>query len=133
MVVGREPGTQYEGYTLPKDVPDEHRPALYFAGPWCEARWLAGRRPGWADLAGIDLRQCGQRNSDTRVLYEYGGSGPSGPEAHGVPELFEVDGRWDAVIALARTLLRRTDETGVGTARHSDVCEALGIREDRRR
>ena len=119
---GYVPGTKVwaKGYTQWHDVPDGHEPAVTFAGPWAEARWLAGRRPGWPGLRLVFARGGSNRFSDERRLYAYGGYSP---ESFGVAALLEPC--WPAVITLAQKMLRRPNGRGC----HDDVCEALGIPE----
>lgn len=86
---------------------------IAYAGPWAEARFLAGgRRPTQREFYTV-LDDHGCR--DQRVLTAAGGF-----HAGADVELI-IDRAWPSVLAVARQLHR------TGEAHHEDVCAALGV------
>jgi hypothetical protein len=100
------------GHTAFKDhLPIGHDAAVTYAGPWAQARWRVGRRPGMAEIS----RVLDASESDYKALCAAGGT----EAAAGVEPLLERC--WGSVTTLARKLYRD------GEARHDDVCAALGL------
>jgi hypothetical protein len=95
-------------------MPAGREPEVTYAGPWAQARWSLGRRPGPGDM----YRILAANQSDAKALCASGD-----PEMGGgvVPLL---DRCWPAVEALAKQLFRQGEVT------HSDVCAALGLTDD---
>ena len=58
------------GKTVHDDVPEGAGPQVTYAGPWAEARWLAGGRPTHRDIYPI-LATTGHR--DDKALSASGG------------------------------------------------------------
>ena len=106
------PDRDITGKTAFRELPEGVAPSVYFAGPWAEARWLAGKRPTQAEVWAV-LDSRGSR--DHAELLASGGTAAA---AHVVPL---IERCWGAVITVARQLNR------TGDARHADVCEALGL------
>ncbi|ORB51420.1 M50 family metallopeptidase [Mycobacterium persicum] len=112
--------TGLHGLTSYETVPEGTWASVLFAGPWSEARWLAGRRPSPALLSAI-LGGSGYR--DHNALCTAAASDvwtDTTSEARlTVPPLMEMT--WDAVISVAKVIHRE------GEARHEHVLAALGI------
>lgn len=106
------PGTMNNsGLTLFDFVPQGREPEVAFAGPYAQARWLAGKRPSMREVnASFDGGGCrdkehlrGAAMSQASVI---------------VPTIENV---WPSIETVAK-LLHRT-----GKATHPDVCKALGV------
>lgn len=95
----------------------DHEPLVAFAGPWAEARWLAGQRPQLRDVW-RHLDGCGRRDRD-QIASTFGSSTP--PDSARIERLLDMT--WPAVVSVAQ-VLHRTSE-----ARHADVCAALQLPE----
>jgi hypothetical protein len=108
------PGRDMEGKTVHRVVPEGTWSQILYAGPWAEARWLAGKRPSsrqvWARLA-----DSGQR--DYAELSMCGGT----VAGAGVVPLLQRC--WSSVIAAAKVLHKEGEIT-----RH-DVLDALHLTE----
>ena len=96
----------------------DHEPLVAVAGPWAEARWLAGARPQLHTVrralgAGgrCDRDHIAATFSDASLF----------PDRHRVERLLDMT--WPAVVSVAQ-VLHRTFEV-----RHADVCAALQIPE----
>ena len=87
-------------------------PSITYAGPWAEARWLAGRRPSQRDVYPV-LDTTG--HFDDKALCAAGGTVTG---ARVVPQLTRC---WPSVAKVAQKLYRD------GEARHDAVCAALGL------
>ncbi len=94
------------------ELPEGVAPQSSHAGPWCEARWLAGKRPTQRRVYDV-LDSRGHK--DYAELMVAGGITSS---AHVAPLLERC---WGAVITVARQLNR------TGDVRHDDICATLGI------
>ncbi|CAJ1498847.1 hypothetical protein [[Mycobacterium] burgundiense] len=112
-----------DGLTTFEEVPASSSPAIAYAGPFGEARWLDGRHPTQRTLFAL-IRGSG--HGDHRAIcaaaasadvYSYGNT--SAEARRTVPPLLER--AWPAVINLAKKI--HVD----GEATHDDVCKALGI------
>lgn len=114
-VIGRGKMLGGTGHTLYDDLPDSAAPGTFYAGSWCEARWLAGRSPSMRDMVSVLARN----SSDAKQLALTAGGSLRGRAA--VPVLERC---WPSVITLAQKLLRD------GEAIHEDVCAALQIPPD---
>lgn len=108
-VLGANPRTEYEA------LPESRRAAITYAGPWCEARFNAGRHPGPADLR----RVLSVSRSDDEALCAAGGPSAATAEAAGL-----LARRWPAVKTVAAKLYLHEKAT------HADVCAALGLSDD---
>jgi len=94
-------------------MPHGRTPEFNYAGPWAEARWLAGgRRPSQREFYSV-LGGHGCR--DAASLTAAGGI----HEGAGVVPI--LDRCWPAVLTVARQLHRD------GVINHADVCAAMGI------
>ncbi|MBY6675323.1 M50 family metallopeptidase [Rhodococcus sp. BP-332] len=102
-----------EGATHYGAVPDQFDHEVTFAGPWAEARWLAGHRPSGAQIAGSLARN----SHDAEALTASGHV-----DRREVSALLELV--WPAVEELAATLYVR------GHAGHRDVLDALQLSGD---
>ncbi|MGV0646770.1 M50 family metallopeptidase [Mycolicibacterium sp. XJ2546] len=109
-VIHKDGGGQTEFDVMPAGTDA----AVTLAGPWCEARWTIGRRPGPADLRRI----LAANQSDDHALCAAGGA-HTGAEV--VPLLERC---WPAVKAVTTKLYFK------GRASHQDVCKALGLVDD---
>ncbi|MBV5244441.1 hypothetical protein KUF57_12950 [Mycolicibacterium sp. PAM1] len=108
------------GRTVHRTVPEGTWPSILYAGPWAEARFIAGRRPSQRQLFAV---LDGSGHLDSKALCAAAAAdvyGDTSAEARlTVPTLLER--AWPSVISVAQTIHR------TGEARHDDVCEALGI------
>lgn len=120
MTAGRTFGIG--GKTVHRTVPEGTWPSILYAGPWAEARFIAGRRPSQRQLFAV---MDGSGHLDHKAL-----CAAAAADAHGytdasaevrwtVPTLIER--AWPGVIAVAQII------HGTGEARHDDVCAALGV------
>src|SRR3954470_8777059 len=100
------------GKTVHDHVPEGSWPSIVYAGPWPEARWVAGRRPTQRDMFGV-LATTGRL--DDKAL------SASGAFTEGARVVPLLEWCWPSVVSVARKLLRD------GEARHEDVCTALGL------
>ena len=89
-------------------------PEVTYAGPWCEARWLAGGHPGPLDIH----RVLAANPSDDKSLCAAGGP------AVGAGVVSLLDRCWPAVKAVTKQLFY------AGEIGHADVCAALGLSDD---
>jgi hypothetical protein len=112
-----------DGLTTFEDIPINTSPAIAYAGPFGEARWLEGRHPSQRTLSAL---MQGSGHGDHRAICAaaasadvYGYRNTSADARRTVPPL--LDRAWPAVINLARRI--HVD----GEATHDDVCKALGI------
>jgi hypothetical protein len=112
-----------DGLTTFDEVPLGSSPAIAYAGPWGEARWLDGRRPSQRTLSAL---MRGSGHGDHKAICAaaaatdvYGYGNTSAESRRTVPPLLER--AWPAVINLATTIHRD------GEATHDDVLAALGI------
>lgn len=110
-VLGDTPRTEYDGA-----YPAGTEARITYAGPWAEARWLAGRarRPGPADMHRALAANC----SDNKALIASGGS----DTGQAVVPLLERC--WPAVSTVALKLFLD------GEVSHANVCAALGLSDD---
>ena len=114
-VVGSDGRSGALGETHPAHVPEGAMPLITFAGPWAEARWLAGRRPSTRDLFRVlDGHGC----HDYRSLQASGGTAA----VSSVVPLLERC--WPAITRLASRLYHPRTARLV---RQPDVLAALGI------
>ncbi|WKG01383.1 hypothetical protein [Mycolicibacterium sp. HK-90] len=105
-------GLKGKTYYFADTMPQGRAPEFAYAGPWAEARWLAGRRPSQRQLfAAFDGHGC----RDQRVLTAAGGL-HTGADVQPILERC-----WPAVLTVARQLHL------TGEAHHDDVCAALGV------
>lgn len=111
------------GLTTFEDIPLSSSPAIAYAGPFGEARWLDGRHPSQRTLSAL-MRGSGHgdhkaicASAASADVYGYGNT--SAGVRRTVPPLLER--AWPAVINLAKKI------HGDGEATHDDVCKALGI------
>jgi hypothetical protein len=95
-------------------LPERYAPSITYAGPWAEARWLAGRQPGPRELHRVLVANP----SDDKELCAAGGPAA----ALGVVPLLQRC--WPAVETLATRLF------DLGQVGHSDVCAALGLTDE---
>jgi hypothetical protein len=116
-VVGQGARSRARGHTAFEELPEGHDAAVTFAGPWAQARWRAGRRPGTADLWRV-LDGDGDGDGDYEVLCASGGLAA----APAVEPLLERC--WPAVVKVAQQLF------ATGEVFHADVCAALEIPPD---
>jgi hypothetical protein len=100
------------GKTVHDHVPEGWWPSIVYAGPWAEARWLAGRRPTQRDMFGV-LATTGRL--DDKALSASGGFTEG---ARVVPLLERC---WPSVIAVAQKLVRDNE------VRNEDVYDALHL------
>lgn len=108
-VIDANPRTEYEV------LPERYRATITYAGPWCEARFIAGRHPGPADLH----RALTASPSDDQALCAAGG--PSAVTADASMLLTRC---WSAVGRVAIRLYLHNKAT------HADVCTALGLSDE---
>ncbi|MBI3213153.1 MAG: hypothetical protein HYZ38_04975 [Mycobacterium sp.] len=101
----KQPRTEYDR------LPAGSRASTSFAGPWSEARWTLGRRPGPADLN----RFLDINTSDNSVLCAAGGP------AAGAEIAALLERNWSAVKSVTSRLYFK------GRADHGDICKALGL------
>lgn len=104
------PRTEYD------NLPERHRAAITYAGPWCEARFLANRHPGPADLH----RVMSVSLSDDAALCAAGGLAAVPADTAGL-----LTRCWPAVELVGAGHLYHD-----GKATHADVCAALGLSDD---
>lgn len=111
------------GLTTFEEVPPSSSPAIAYAGPYGEGRWLDGRHPSQRTMRAL-MRGSGHGDHKSICaaaaaadVYGYGDT--SAEARRTVPPLLERT--WPAVINLARTIHRNSEAT------HDDVCKALGI------
>ncbi|WP_019969755.1 hypothetical protein [Mycobacterium sp. 141] len=109
---GRVTGPEGLTTLMPGGLPHGRGPEFAFAGPWAQARFLAGGRPSFAQLHAV-FDHHGHK--DRRVLVAAGGL----HEGSGVT--FQLERAWPAVLTCARRLYT------AGEAHHDDVCKALGL------
>ncbi|BCP04612.1 hypothetical protein [Mycobacterium paraintracellulare] len=118
LTIGRVFGVN--GKTVHAEVAGGAWPSIVYAGPYAEARWLAGQRPSQALLAAI-LGGSGYRDREALCAAAaadvYGD--PSNEARLTVPGLIEMS--WPAVVSVAQVLHRE------GEARHEHVLAALGV------
>lgn len=100
------------GKTVYDDIPLGVMAQSTYAGPWAEARWLAGGRPTMRDMHAI-LTTTG--HLDDKVLSANGGLTAG---ARVVPLMERC---WPSVVTVARKLLLD------GEIHHEDVCDALHL------
>lgn len=103
------------GSTHHARVPAGAMPQITYAGPWAQARWLAGRRPTQADLFRV---LEGHGCHDFRFLQADGGT------AAGSVIVPMLDRCWPAITALAGQLYHPSKAQLI---RQGDVLAALGI------
>lgn len=110
------------GKTVHRTVPTGGWASILYAGPWAEARFLAGGRPSARQL---DAIMADTGHLDRGALCAAAAANVHGdPSAEArltVPTLMER--AWPSVVAVAQTIHRN------GEARHADVCKALGLPE----
>jgi hypothetical protein len=87
---------------------------IAYAGPWCEAQWLAGQHPGPRDLH----RVLAANPSDDKTLCAAGGPAA----ALGVVPLLQRC--WPSIKTVTTKLFHD------GQVGHNDVCAALGLSDD---
>lgn len=111
------------GLTTFEEIPVSSSPAIAYAGPFGEARWLEGRHPSQRTLLAL---MRGSGHGDHRAICAaaasvdvYGYGNTSAETRRRVPPL--LDRAWPAVVNLARKIHVE------GEATHDDVCKALGI------
>jgi hypothetical protein len=108
------------GKTVHAEVPDGGWPSIVYAGPWAEARFIAGGRPSQRQVFAI---LDGSGHLDSKALCAAAAAdvySDAATEARlTVPTLIERT--WPAVIAVGRKI---HDD---GEARHDDVLAALGV------
>lgn len=108
------------GQTVHAEVAGGAWPSVVYAGPYAEARFLAGRRPSQRQLAAI-LDGSGHR--DNKALCAAAAAdvyGDAGAQARlTVPGLIEMT--WPAVVSVAQVIHRE------GEARQEHVLAALGV------
>lgn len=107
--------TRMLGQTTHSEVPAGALPQITYAGPWAEARFLAGERPTSRDLLSV-LDTTG--HLDDKALCA------SGAHRDGVLVVPLLERCWPSVLAVAKKLLRG-DEVG-----QKDVCAALELTDD---
>lgn len=112
-----------DGLTTFDEVPQGSSPAIAYAGPFGEARWLEGRHPSQRTMHAL-MRGSGHGDHTAicaaATAADVYGFGDTAAEARRtVPPLLER--AWPAVINLAKKI--QLD----GEAIHDDVCKALGI------
>lgn len=112
-----------DGLTTFEDIPVSTSPAIAYAGPFGEARWLEGRHPSQRTLSAL---MRGSGHGDHRAICAaaasadvYGYGNTSAEARRTVPPL--LDRAWPAVINLAKKI--HVD----GEATHDDVLKALGV------
>ncbi|MDV6308907.1 hypothetical protein R4227_16775 [Gordonia amicalis] len=112
-----------DGLTTFDEVALGSSPAIAYAGPYGEARWLQGRRPSQRTMLAL---MRGSGHGDHREICAaaaqadvYGYGNTAAESRRTVPPLLER--AWPAVINLATTIHREGEVT------HDDVCKALGI------
>lgn len=112
-----------DGLTTFEEVPVSSSPAISYAGPYGEARWLEGRHPSQRTLLAL---MRGSGHGDHRAICAaaaaadvYGYGNTSAEARRTVPPLLER--AWPAVITLAHKI-----HVG-GEATHDNVCTALGL------
>lgn len=108
-VLGDTPQIQHD------DVPEHHCPGVTYAGPWAEARWIAGRYP-----TSRQLHRVLAGTVDHKELCAAGG--PAAATAGGLVTLLERC--WPAVTTVARKLFV------TGQVDHADVTAALGLSDE---
>jgi hypothetical protein len=101
-----------QGLTTVDEMPEGRSAEVAYSGAWCQARWLAGRRPSQRDVYAV-LGTTGHR--DDKALCAAGGVVAA---AGVVPLLTRC---WPAVVAVAQKLFRD------GEVGHEDVCKALRL------
>ncbi|ETZ52573.1 hypothetical protein [Mycobacterium avium] len=111
------------GLTTFEEVPPSSSPAIAYAGPYGEGRWLDGRHPSQRTMRAL-MRGSGHGDHKSicaaaAAADVYGYSDTSAEARRTVQPLLERT--WPAVINLARTIHRNSEAT------HDDVCKALGI------
>jgi hypothetical protein len=115
-VVGGGRVTGLSGVTNFDDMAIARHPTTALAGPWAEARWLAGGRPSPRDLDAV-LAAGGRKDRDALTA-----AGAAVPDVVG--ELSGLGERcWPAVVKVAKRLYRD------GEVFHEQVCDALSIPE----
>jgi hypothetical protein len=112
-VVGESKTFGVAGKTVFDELPAGADAGATYGGPWAQARWQAGGRPGTADI----WRVLDASASDYEALCAAGGTVAA---AGVVPALERC---WPSIAKLAGKLFV------TGEIRHSDVCAALGIPE----
>jgi hypothetical protein len=100
------------GKTVHDEVPTGTLPMITYAGPWAEARFLAGARPTHRDLSSV-LNATG--HLDDKALCAGGGY------REGAPVVPLLERCWPSVVTVAKRLLRD------GEVGHEAVCAALGL------
>ena len=111
------------GLTTFEEVSPSSSPAIAYAGPYGEGRWLDGRHPSQRTMRAL-MRGSGHGAHKSicaaaAAADVYGYSDTSAEARRTVQPLLERT--WPAVINLARTIHRNSEAT------HDDVCKALGI------
>ena len=106
-VLGDNPRTEFH------DLPGRYQAEITYAGPWCEARFRAGRR-GRFDIN----RAMPIGSSDYTALVAAGG-----PDA-GLGVVPVLHRSWSAVVTVTKKLFFD------GHAGHRDVCAALGLSDE---
>ncbi len=101
------------GYTTFSALDKDRYSQMTFAGPWVEARWSTGRRPGARELFAV-LADHG--HLDDKVLSAAGGISSECDAL--VPSLERC---WESVGKVARLLFKARE------AKHAHVCAALGV------
>ena len=96
-------------------LPEWHRPEIFYAGPWSEARHTAGRHPGPAAVRRAFT--CGGHFDDLALIAAGGQH-----LGHAVTPLLTRS--WPAVHRVAARLFFD------GQAGHREICVALGITDD---
>jgi len=97
----------------PDSFPAGRKAAIAYAGPWAQARWIAGRRPTLRQL--YSVMQHHTPATDGAVLCASGGT------AAGSDVVPLMERCWPAVAKVASKLLIES------RASHEDVCSALGL------
>ncbi len=100
----------------PDTFPRGREAPIAYAGPWAQARHVAGRRPTLRQV--YAAMECHTPATDGGVLCASGGT------AAGADVVPLLERCWEAVEAVARTLNR------FGRASHADVCSALKLSRD---
>lgn len=104
--VDDQPRTEYDSLTAGT------RAAVSFAGPWAEARWTLGRRPGASDIRRVLTRNSADEKSICASV-------------HGMAEGDHVAGLMERCYPAVKNLAKTLYFTG--KASHADVCVALGL------
>lgn len=108
--------TGRRGLTSFSDLDPAFHAAVAYAGPWAQARFLAGCRPTQHQVY-AQVNNSGR--CDCAMIEACGGLNSVGPETS-----YHLERRFPAVTALAARILRQ------GEIHHSDVLEVLGLTEE---